>query len=102
MIVWRIRGKLSELFCVRQLYTMMRTYSGAVLKDECLFRFRFSFLCICLGLAFVFFWFSLDYFVLVLFAFTVLGLVSSVLAKRLAGKYVSEMTYFCVEWVVKP
>ena len=50
----------------------------------------------------MFFWFSLDYFVLVLFAFIVLGLVSSVLAKRLAGKYVSEMTYFCVEWVVKP
>ena len=34
--------------------------------------FRFSILC-------VFFWFSLDYFVLVLFAFVVLGLVSSVL-----------------------
>jgi len=37
-------------------------------------------LCICLGLTFcVFFWFSLDCFVLVLFAFVVLGLVYSVL-----------------------
>ena len=35
-------------------------------------------LLVCLGLAFcVFFWFSLDYFVLGLFAFVVLGLVSS-------------------------
>jgi len=29
-----------------------------------------------------------------MFAFVVLGLVSSVLGKRLAGKNVSEMTYF--------
>ena len=50
-----------------------------------------------LGLAFcVFFRFSSDCFVLVLFAFVVLGLVSSVLryAKRFARKNVSEMTYF--------
>ena len=53
------------------------------------------FLCVCLGLAFCVFFsvFILDYFVLVLFAFVVLG--SSVLcAKRLAGKNVSKMTYF--------
>jgi len=38
----------------------------------------------CLGLAFfVFFWFSLDYFVLVLFAFVVLDLVSLVLYQEL-------------------
>ena len=42
----------------------------------------------------MFFWFSLDYFVLALFAFVVLGFGSSVPAKRLAGKYVSAMTYF--------
>jgi len=34
----------------------------------------------------VFFWFGLDYFVIVLFAFIVLGLVSLVLCKRAAGK----------------
>jgi len=39
--------------------------------------------CICLGLAFCVFWFSLDYFVLVLFAFVVLGLVSSVLCQEI-------------------
>jgi len=44
----------------------------------------FSILCV--------FWFSLDYFVSVLFAFVVLGL--QYYAKRLAGKNVSEMTYF--------
>ena len=35
-----------------------------------------------------------------MFAFVVLGLVSLVLAKRLAEKNVSEMTY-CIEWDVK-
>ena len=54
----------------------------------------------CLGLAFcVYFWFSLGYFILVYFAFAVLGLVSSELCKRLAGKNVSEMT--CVKLDVK-
>ena len=38
----------------------------------------------------VFFWFSLDYFVLVLFAFVLLALVSSVLRNDL----------FCVDWNV--
>ena len=40
-------------------------------------EFWFSMLC-------VFFWFSLDYVVLVLFAFVVLGLVSSVLRQETA------------------
>jgi len=60
----------SVLCCVWQLCPEIRTRIWAVLKDGCCFRFRFCFLCICLGLAFcVFFWFSLDYFVLVFFAF---------------------------------
>jgi len=33
-----------------------------------------------------------------MFAFVVLGLVSSVLAKELAGKNVSEMTCFMMSW----
>ena len=37
--------------------------------------FRFIIICV--------FWFSLDYFVLVLFAFVVLGLVSSVLSQEI-------------------
>jgi len=43
---------------------------------------------------FVFSWFSLDYFVLVLFAFVVLGNFLQCYAKRLARKTVSKMTYF--------
>jgi len=42
----------------------------------CVRLFRFSILR-------VFFWFSLDYFVLVLFAFVVLGLVSAVLYQEI-------------------
>jgi len=53
---------------------------------------------VCLYLAFcVLFWFSLDYFVLVLFDFVMLGLVSSasvLYAKTLARKNISEITYF--------
>ena len=48
-----------------------------------------------INLAFcVFFWFSLDYFVFVLFAFVVIGLVFQYYAKRVARKKVSEMTHF--------
>ena len=39
---------------------------------------------------------------IVLLVFVVLGLVSLVLAKRLAGKNVSVTTFFLVEWNVKP
>ena len=56
--------------------------------------FRFSFRAFVQVQHFVFFWFSLDYFVLVLFAFIVLDLVSSVLRQALARENVSEMTYF--------
>ena len=37
----------------------------------------------------------------VMFAFVVFDLVFQYLAKRLTGKNVSEMTYFCVGWSVK-
>jgi len=57
---------------------MIRTYEQ-FLKMSVAFRFSFSFVHL-FGLTFcVFFWFSLDCFVLVLFAFVVLGLVYSVL-----------------------
>jgi len=48
----------------------------------------------------VFFWFSSDYFVLVLFAFVVLGLVSSVLCPGWEEHCRNGL--FCVEWDVKP
>jgi len=46
------------------------------------FRFRFSFVCFRFSILCVF-CFSLDYFVLMLFAFVVLGLVSSVLRQEI-------------------
>ena len=45
---------------------------------------------------------SLGHFVLVLLAFVVLGLVFQYLAKRLAGKNISEMTYFVSSGMQKP
>jgi len=52
----------------------------------------------------VFFWFSLDYFVLVLFLFAVLGLVSSVLRQEIGWEehLRNDVGLFCVEWDVKP
>jgi len=50
----------------------------------------------------VFFWFSLDYFVLVLFAFIVLGFVSSVLCQEIGWKECLQSDLFCVERNMKP
>jgi len=58
------------------------------------------FLRVCLGLTFyVFIRFSLDYFVIVLFAFAVLGLVSSIMCREIGTINVSEMTYFVLNGV---
>jgi len=45
---------------------------------------------------------SLDCFVLVLFAFVVLGLVSSVLSQKIGWEERLQNDPFCVEWDVKP
>ena len=47
------------------------------------------------------FWFSLDYFILVLFAFVVLDLVSSVLCQEIGSEEHLRNDLFCVEWAVK-
>ena len=61
------------------------------------------FMCLCLGLACcVFFCFSLDYFVLLLFAFVVLGLVSSVLSQEIGWEERLQNDVFCHEWDIKP
>ena len=61
------------------------------------------FLCVYLYLALcVFFRFSLDYFVLVLFAVVVLGLVSSLLRREIGWEERLQNDLFCVEWDVKP
>jgi len=79
-------------FVVYDSCTQWYAHIWAIVKDECCLRFS---LCACLGLAFcVFFWFSLDYFVLVLFAFVVFGLLY---AKRLAGKKCPKWPILC--WV---
>jgi len=84
----------SVLCCVRQLCTMIHAYQQFLkmsvgLGLGCFVRlFRFSILCI-------FFWFSLDYFVILLFAFVVLGLVDW-LGKRLRNDL------FCIEWDIEP
>jgi len=56
--------------------------------------FRFSILCV--------FWFSLDYFVLVSFAFVTLGLVSSVLRQEIGLEERLRNDLFCVKWDMKP
>jgi len=90
--------KCSVLCCVRQLCTHIWT----VFKDECWFKLRFSFY-VCLGLAYwVFFWSSLDYFVLVLFAFVVFGLVSSVLCQEIGWEERLRKWPFSRQWVIKP
>jgi len=50
----------------------------------------------------VFFWFSLDYFVIVFFAFVVLALVSSVLCQEIGWEERLEIDLFCVKWDVEP
>ena len=60
------------------------------------------FVCVCLGLAFcVFFCFSLDC-LYVLFAFVVLGLVSSVLCQVISWEESLQNDLLCVEWDEKP
>ena len=49
----------------------------------------------------MFFWFSLDYFVLVLFAFLVLSLVSSVLSQEIGWEERLQNDLFCDKWGVK-
>ena len=56
--------------------------------------FMFSILC--------FFNFSLDYFILALFDFVVLCLISSVLCQEIGWKELPQNDLFCVEWDVKP
>ena len=57
--------------------------------------FGFSILC-------VFSCFSLDYSVIVLFAFIVFGLVSSVLCQEIGWEKCLRNDPFCVEWDAKP
>ena len=48
------------------------------------------------------FWFRLDYLILVLFNFVVLGIVSSVLRQEIGWQKRLGNDLFCVEWNVEP
>ena len=50
----------------------------------------------------MFFHVSLGYFVVVLLAFVVLGLVSSVLSQEIVWKERLQNDLFCIEWGVRP
>jgi len=49
-----------------------------------------------------FFCFSLDYFVLVLFAFVVVDLISAILRQEMGWEERLRNDLFCVQWAVKP
>ena len=73
---------------------MICTYIRAVLISECWFGLSLAF--------YVFFWFSLDYFVLVLFAFVVLDLISSISTSQGIGcEEHLRIDVFYVEWDMK-
>jgi len=104
MIVWGQTESYKNCFvlcCVRQLCTVVRTHEQLLQMSVDLS------LCIVFGhllrLAFcTFFWFILDYFVIVLFAFVVLSLVSSVLRQAIGWEERIRNYLFSVEWYVNP
>jgi len=49
-----------------------------------------------------FFWFSLEYFLLVSFAFVLLGLVSSEQRQEIGWEERLQNDLFCIDWDVKP
>jgi len=57
-------------------------------------------MCICLGC--VLFWFSVDYSVLVFFAFVVLRLVSLVLRQEIGSEERLQNDLFCVKCTAEP
>jgi len=50
----------------------------------------------------VFFWFSLDFVIIVFFAFVVLDLVSSLLCQEIGWEGHFRSDLFCVKWNVEP
>jgi len=70
---------------------------NSLIENNALPLSQAKFLYMCLGLAFSVFWFSLDYFVLVLFAFVVLRLVSSILRQEIGWEERLQNDLFCVE-----
>jgi len=76
------------MMCTHTYEQFLHVSVGLGLGLVLVYVFRFCILC-------VFFWFSLDYFVLVLFAFVMLGLVPSVLCQEVVCEERLKMTYLC-------
>ena len=108
MIFWTIKGKIIRTVPFRAVvYNSCKQWYAPIYE-------QFLKMCVGLGLVLVFihlfrfnilsvfFWFSLDCFVLVLFAFVALGLVSSVLCREIGYEERLRSNPFCVEWGVKP
>ena len=100
MIIWRIRGKIIRIVLCCVVYDICAQWYAHTHTDRQFLQVRVGlglglvFVHLFLGLVFcMFFCFSLDYFVLALFAFVVLGLVSSVLCQEVGWEDVSKMTY---------
>jgi len=102
MIAWRIRGKIIRSVPCCIVYdscTQWYTHIWAVLTVDS-FRFRLIFVCLFRFSISCVFCFSLDYFVLVLFAFCV-GLVYLVLLQEIGWEErLRNDLVFCVEWDV--
>jgi len=100
--VWRIRGKLSELFCAVLCTTVVHNDTHTHTYEHLLkINVGLGLVFVFVHLFCVFFWFSLDYFVLVLFALIVLGLVSSVLRQGIGWGECLQNDPFCGEWDVR-
>ena len=105
VLAWRIRGKVIRiaLYCVvyDSLHNGMHTHVSSSYIFACLLGLDL-YLCVYLRFVFcMFFQVSLGYFVLVLLAFVVLGLVSSVLSQEIFWEERLRNDLFCVQWDVK-
>jgi len=89
-----------SLLCTTVVHNDMHTREQFLRFSE-LVRCRFLFVCL-LFVFCVFFHVSLGHFVIVLLAFVVLGLISSVLGQEIGWEERLRNDLFCVEWDVKP
>ena len=107
VLVWRIRRKIirTALCCIMyescaQWYAHMR--AALTFLHYMLMRFRFLFECLFRFCLWCVLCVSLGHFVLVLLAFVMVGLISSVLSKQIGWEERLRDDLFCVEWDVKP
>ena len=88
------------MLCVTAVHSDTHTHEQ-LLKTSIGLRLGLVFVCLFWFSIMCVFWFSIGYFVLV-FAFVVLGLVSSVLCREIGWEERLRYDLFCVEQDVKP